>query len=163
MDKYTIPENFTLPLVLVDTIPVIFFTINMILLGQMFESPLFILGALLCFFGGAGKVIWKLIVVLKKKNVWFLFVQLRILMPIGFLMILLSLFIQRANLSIPALVTGFLSMPSFIFFLLGILGMVLMMFFAKKMDSSDVKSNWIEQFTNGLSQICIFIGLLFLL
>lgn len=163
MDKYTIPENFTLPLVLVDTIPVIFFTINMIILGQMFESPLFILGALLCFLGGAGKVIWKLIVVLKEKNVWFLFLQLRILMPVGFLLILLSLFMGRANLSIPPLVSGFLSMPSFLFFLLGILGMVLMIFFAKKLDSSDVKSNWIEQFTNGLSQIFIFFGLLFLL
>lgn len=163
MNKNTIPENFTLPLVLVDTIPVIFFTVNMILLGQMFESPLFILGSLLCFLGGAGKVLWKLIVVLKKKNIWFLFVQLRILMPVGFLMILLSLVMGRAHLSVPAFVSGFLSMPSFIFFLLGIFGMILMIIFAKKLDSSDVKSNWIEQFTNGLSQICIFIGLLFLL
>ena len=163
MTKDTIPENFTLPLVFTDAIPVIFFTLNMILLGKMFESPLFILGSLLCFLGGAGKVLWKLIVVLKQKNVWFLFVQLRILMPVGFLMIFASLILGRDQLSLYAIVSGFTSMPSLVFFILGILGMILMMIFAKKLDSSDVKSNWIEQLTNGLSQIFIFIGLLFLL
>lgn len=45
----------------------------------------------------------------------------------------------------------------------GILGMVLMMVFAFKLDNADVKANWIEQLTNGIAQAAIFVGLLLLI
>ncbi|MCR4674024.1 MAG: hypothetical protein K5675_03360 [Lachnospiraceae bacterium] len=162
MNKNTIPENFTLSLVLADAIPVIFFSLNMIILGSRFESPLFIFGSILCFLGGLGKVIWKLIVVLHQKNIWILFVQFRFLMPAGLVFILMSLILGKSRLSIAAFIANFTSMPSFFFFSLGLLGMLMMFVFAIKMDSSDAKSNWIEQLTNGLSQISIFIGILLL-
>lgn len=86
MTKDIVPEGFTMGLVLVDALPVIFFAGSMFLIGQRFSSALFMLGALFCLVGGAGKVLWKTIVVLKKKNIWPLFVQMRILMPLGFLL-----------------------------------------------------------------------------
>ena len=79
--KDTLPEDFTLLLALTDSLPVIFFGACMLLIGRRFSSLLFMAGALLCLIGGAGKVLWKIIVVLQKKNVWPLFIQMRILMP----------------------------------------------------------------------------------
>ena len=48
----------------------------------------------------------------------------------------------------------------FLFFLAGALGMILMLVFAFRMDSSDPKVNWMEQTVNSLAQICFFIGLM---
>lgn len=56
-----------------------------------------------------------------------------------------------------AVLTGF---PACLFFLVGALGIAMMVIFAFCMDSSDPKVNWMEQTVNGLAQICFFIGLL---
>ena len=48
----------------------------------------------------------------------------------------------------------------FLFFLAGALGIILMLVFAFRMDSSDSKVNWMEQTVNSLAQICFFIGLM---
>ena len=47
-----------------------------------------------------------------------------------------------------------------IFLALVFIGMAIMVVFAIKLDSSNPKSNWIEQICNGLSQACFFIGFL---
>jgi len=163
MSKDIVPEGFTLPLVMVDAIPVIFFAINMILIGMLFKSTLFIVGSVLCFYAGFAKVIWKLIVVLKKKNIWFLFIQMRIVMPIGFLLIILAVILKRSAINMAAIMAAVLSLPACIFILMGILGMVLMMVFAFRLDSSDLKSNWIEQLTNGISQTAFCIAILIIM
>ena len=76
MTKDTIPENFTLSLAFVDSLPVLFFGGSMIVIGLLFGSPLFLIGAALCFWAGAAKVLWKIIVVTKKKNIWWMFLQI---------------------------------------------------------------------------------------
>lgn len=162
MTRDIVPEGFTLSLALVDALPVLFFCASMIVIGGFFSSPLFLIGALLCFFAGAAKVLWKVIVVLRKKNIWFLFLQMRILMPIGFVLMMISLIVNRSEISFARMAAAFMRMPSLIFFIIGILGMVLMMAFSMKLDSSDVKANWIEQLTNGIAQAAFFAGLLLL-
>lgn len=162
-DRNTVPKDFTLSLVLVDAIPVVFFGASAVVISLLFQSKLFLLGALLCLFAGLCKVIWKLIVVLAQKNVWFLFMQMRTVMPVGFLLILLSLVVNRSRVSFAGIAAAFTSFPSVVFFCIGILGMVLMGVFAARLDSGDVKANWIEQLTNGVAQISIFVGLLLLL
>ncbi len=162
MTRDIVPEGFTLSLALIDALPVLFFCASMIVISRLFSSNLFLIGALLCMIAGAAKVLWKIIVVLKKKNIWFLFLQMRILMPIGFVFIVISLIMKRSEISLAGMGRAFMHMPSMLFFVIGILGMVLMMVFAVKLDSSDVKANWIEQLTNGIAQAAIFIGLLLL-
>lgn len=162
MDKHTVPEDFTLTLALVDAIPVLFFAISCILIGRTLHSPLFIVGAALCLFAGACKVLWKIIVVLKKKNIWFLFVQMRRLMPAGFLIMVISVIILPQKKTTLAPLLGLFSMPSLLFVLLWVLGMVLMGVFAKKLDNKSKKANWIEQITNGVAQICFTVALLLL-
>ncbi len=158
--KDTIPENFSLSMAIVDAIPVLFFGLSMIAISRLFGSTLFLISAIIIFLSGALKVFWKVIVALKKKNVWFLFIQMRIGMPIGFVLMIVSLIVDRAKVSLLGIGHALISFPSVIFFALGLIGMVLMGVFATKLDSSDPKSNWIEQITNGVAQIAIFIGIL---
>lgn len=84
MNKNVVPNDFTLGLALFDGLPVITFAGSMILISYLFSSKLFLIGSFVCLFAGLSKVIWKIIVVLKNKNIWFFFIQMRITMPIGF-------------------------------------------------------------------------------
>ena len=160
--KDTVPEDFTLSLALVDALPVLFFGGSMILTALLFKSRLFLTGALLCFWAGAAKVLWKIVVVKKKKNIWWLFLQMRIVMPIGFALMLLSVILNGKAINFSAVLAAVTSLPSVIFFALGLVGMVLMGVFASKLDSSDLRSNWIEQLTNAAAQAAILIGILLL-
>ena len=162
MTKDTVPEDFTLPLAAVDALPVLFFGGSMLLIGLFFRSVLFLIGALLCFWAGAAKVLWKIIVVTKKKNVWWLFLQMRIVMPVGFALMLLAVVLRRKTIHLPAVFAAVMSLPSVAFFALGVAGMVLMGVFAARLDSSDLRSNWIEQLTNTAAQAAIFVGILLL-
>ena len=162
MTKDTIPEDFTLSLALVDALPVLFFGGSMILIGLLFGSVLFMIGAVLCFWAGAAKVLWKIIVVKKKRNVWWMFLQMRIVMPIGFAVMLLAVILNRNAIDLHAVLAAVLSLPSVIFFAIGLIGMVLMGVFGIKLDSSDVRSNWIEQLTNAIAQASVFTGILIL-
>lgn len=162
MTKDTIPKNFTLSLGLVDALPVLFFGGSMILIGLLFGSPLFLIGAALCFWAGAAKVLWKIIVVTKKKNIWWMFLQMRIVMPLGFVLMLLAVILNRNAINLSAVFVAIVSLPSVIFFVIGLIGMALMGVFAAKLDSSDVRSNWIEQLTNATAQAAIFVGTLLL-
>lgn len=160
MTKDTIPEGFSVSMAIVDLIPVVFFGFSAIRIGSLFESTLFVAGSLICLVSGVVKVLWKLVVAVSKRNIWPMFVQMRILMPVGFLTLLMALIVDRGNLNASAIMAGIISFPACIFFGTGILGMILMVVFAFKMDSSDPKVNWLEQTINGIAQICFFAGLL---
>ena len=162
MTKDTIPENFTLSLALVDALPVLFFGGSMILIGLLFGSILFMVGAVLCFWAGAAKVLWKIIVVTKKKNIWWMFLQMRIVMPLGFVLMLFAVILNRSAIDLSSVFAAAISFPAVIFFVIGVIGMVLMGVFAAKLDSADVRSNWIEQLTNAIAQASVFTGILFL-
>ena len=160
MTKDTIPEGFSVPMALVDLIPVVFFGLSTMKAGSLFHSGLFMAGAVVCLLSGVVKVGWKLIAAVSKRNIWPMFVQMRILMPAGFLMLLAALIVDRAGLNGEAMLAGLTGFPACIFFLAGALGMILMTVFAFRMDSSDPKVNWMEQTVNSLAQISFFVGLL---
>lgn len=159
MTKDTIPEGFRVSLALVDLVPVVLFGLSALRVGSLFHSTLFLAGALLCLGSGVVKVLWKLIAAVSQRNIWPMFLQMRILMPIGFLTLLAALLIDRANLNGAAILAGLLRVPACVFFGLGILGMCLMVGFAVRLDSSDPKVNWLEQITNSVAQFCFFVGL----
>ena len=160
MTKDIVPENFTVLLALIDAIPVLFFGASMIAVSLIFDSVLFLIGAVICTLSGTIKVLWKIIVAVKKKNVWWMFIQMRIFMPLGFVILIVSLFVDRTRINISGVWQAVKSFPSVIFFVAGLLGMLLMGIFTFALDSTNVKANWIEQLINGIAQICIFIGLL---
>lgn len=157
--KETIPEGFSLKLAFVDLIPVLFFGAAMIVFGLLFKSPLFLAGAFLSFLSGLVKVIWKMIVATKNKNVWPLFVQMRIVMPLGFLLMLIAFVLYAVKGDFSSL-SNFTNPICITFLVLCALGMVMMSVFAFVLDSSDQKSNWIEQICNSFAQGFLFIACL---
>lgn len=161
--KNTNYEGFTLSLALVDALPVLLFGGSCILIGLIFKSPLFMVGACLSFLAGLCKVLWKVILAVAKKDIPLLNKQMRVVMPLGFLLILVSLIVDRARISFPAMGAAIVGFPQVIFFALWVVGMVGMGVLAKKLDSTVAKNNWIEQCVNATAQLCLFLGLLFLL
>jgi len=156
-------EGFTLSLALVDALPVLFFGASCIMIGLIFKSPLFIIGACLSFIGGASKVSWKIILALKSKDIKILNKQFRYLMLGGFALIILSVILNIKRISLAAVGAALVGLPQAVFFALWFVGMVTMGVLAKKLDSSVAKNNWIEQCVNGVAQLCFLVGLIFLL
>ena len=124
--KRTIPAGFSVSLALVDLIPVVCFGLSAVRVGSLFSSTLFMVGAGICLTSGVVRVLWKLIAAVSQKNIWSMFVQMRILMPVGFLVMLAALIVDRGNLSGAAIFAGLTDFPACVFFGLGVLGMVLM-------------------------------------
>ena len=157
-----VPDNFTVKLALFDGVPVIFFALATICLGIFLKSPAFVIGAFISAFAGIFKVIWKLIVAIKGKNIWWMFTQFRLLMPIGFILMILGVFLGRSYMTPKEIISWFTGFPVNIFFGLGLVSLILMLVLAFTLDNSSPKANWIEQAVNGLGQFFIFLGALML-
>ena len=158
--KDMVPEGFTLSLAIVDAIPVLLFAVAIIILGIKADfSPLIMLGGLLCFLGGAIKVLWKVIVATKQKNVYWMYKQMGPVMGIGFLLLIIGCIVSRAALK--AAFAG-IGVASIVLFVLWFVCMGLMGVFSAKLDSSYPRSNWIELCTNGVGELwlCLALALL---
>lgn len=155
-----VPEGFTLSMALVDCLPVLFFSISSAILATHFYSRLFRSGVLLVILAGALKAGWKFVIALRHRDLRFLNKQMHYLMPAGFLLVILALFVDRSRWSIAAVIRHMTNMPALFLFLTGAAGMGLMVWFAKKQDRRDAKANWKEQITNSVAQFCIMLGIL---
>ena len=67
MTKDTVPQDYTLGLAIFDAVPVILFGLASWLLWNMTGNALILIGGVICFAAGMLKVLWKFIVVLRKK------------------------------------------------------------------------------------------------
>lgn len=155
-------QNFTLSLALFDALPVLFFSISMILIAMHFQNACFLTGAVFCSVAGCGKVLWKILLSARNKNFMLLNRQLRILMPTGFLLIILGLILGRTSIHPELLIKSILGFPSVIFFSITVAGMICMTIFAFTLDGTSAKANWMEQITNAVAQGCFLLGVIFL-
>ena len=160
MTKDTIPQDFTLGLAMFDTVPVVFFGIACWLLWRMTANPLLLLGGICCFLSGMLKVLWKVLVVIKKINVWPLFVQMRMGMPAGFLLILIGFVFSCFRKDMGAFWQAVRQPLPLLFMILMAAGMTAMIVCSSKLDSSDVKANWIEQSCNSIAQGAFLLAML---
>ena len=122
------------------------------LLWQMTGSAVLLIGGVICFAAGMLKVLWKFIVVLQKKNVWPLFVQMRIGMPAGFTLMLIGFLITCFTKDMSFFWSGLFRPAPILFVIITILGMTAMIRCSAKLDSADSKANWIEQTCNTVAQ-----------
>ena len=155
MNKDTLPEDYTLGLAAFDAVPVVLFGLASRLLARMTGSLLVMLGGIICFVSGMLKVLWKFLVVLRRKNVWPLFVQMRIGMPAGFMVMLAGLIagLFKKNREERAVIGKAVCRPAPIAFLLiSVAGIGAMIFCGKKLDSAQARANWIEQGCNTAAQ-----------
>ena len=158
--KDSVPKGFTLSMALMDCLPVLFFTISAIFIALHFPSLLFLTGIFFVILAGLLKVSWKLIIALAHRDIRFFNIQLRYLMPLGFLIALLALFIDHTKWSVSAIITHITQFTSYLFFLIGMAGLIYLGYLGKHQDSHDAKANWKEQGINALSQFCIMLGIL---
>ena len=159
-----VPEGFTVGLATVDALPVMIFGMSAVLLGVKLKNAVFVIGAIVMLLSGIVKVLWKYIVALRKKNIRWMSVQLRIAMPLGLLLMLgagVYEIVNRRKNGIGFSLSA-ISGVSKICFILGGIGMCMMTIFAFCLDSSKARSNWIEQITNLVAQALFLAGLLLL-
>ena len=155
----SVPEGFTVSLALVDFLPVLFFGGTGVVLGMILNNVLVEVCAAAAFLSGLIKVLWKIIVAVHCRNIWAMFVQMRIVMPAAFTLLVAGVICSVAADS-SGLSAAFTGMPQLAFFIAGAACLGLMMYFAFRLDSSDPKSNWLEQGINSVGQACIFAGVL---
>ena len=156
-------RNFTLSLALFDALPVIFFCIGMLMIAAQFSNVYFLIGVILCTCSGCGKVLWKILISCTAKDIRILNRQLRVLMPMGFLLIITGLISGKSQIDLTTLFIQVISFPACIFFGVTVIGMICMSIFAVKLDGSKAKSNWIEQITNAVAQGCFLLGVISIL
>lgn len=154
-------EGFTLGLALVDAIPVLFFGASMIMVATRFNSPLFIIGAVLSTLAGCFKVLWKLILGIWKKNIQWLNKPFVPMQATGFLLMLISFIIGFGKINWGNLLSAVTGLPSIVFFVLWIAMMGFMGWYRKnKFKKDDSRSNWTAQFINCIGQGALFLGIL---
>lgn len=146
-------SHFSLPLALVDSVPVVLFLISCCILGSAFHAPLFLAGAVLCAFAGLCKVVWKILLAATGKdypvlNRFFLPVML-----IGFLLLVLGIVQAIHDNKIPSAYllhltrTGVLiSLGIAVLFLLALI--VLRVVFRKKAWNTSKRLNWAGEILN---------------
>ena len=76
-------DEYTLGLALFDVLPVLIFLGSGLILYTMYDSKLFLAGVICSFIGGLCKVLWKLVIVLKKRNNAALTFLFHLLLPAG--------------------------------------------------------------------------------
>ena len=76
--------------------------------------------------------------------------QLRVLMPVGFLLIFSGLWQGRGTIHLAALWQKICTFPTALFFGITVIGMICMSVFAVKLDGTKLRSNWIEQIANAI-------------
>lgn len=155
-------SEFTLALALVDFIPVIAFGIGIILVYTKFPSPLFLIGAIASLVAGLCKVLWKLILGTKGKDIRWLN---RIFLPLqcgGWLVMLLAILLNLRRIDFGAVFSAMVGLPQVIFFALWLIGIGCMVWYKKKRFARyDARSNWIAEIINSVGQ-CAFLAAMLL-
>ena len=155
-------EGFTVALALVDAIPVLSFGISMVIIAGRFDSPLFMVGAILAILAGCCKVTWKMILGLRKKDLKWMNKPFVPMMAVGFLLMLISFVIGFQSINWGGVLTAMTSMPSILFFGAWAGLMFLMNWYRKnRFKNDDAHSNWTAQIINAIGQTCLLLGILF--
>lgn len=155
-------EGFTLGLALVDAIPVLSFGISMVIIAGRFDSPLFMVGAVLAVLGGCCKVAWKLVLGIRKKDLRWLNKPFVPMMASGFLLLTVSVLLNITKINWAGVGAAMLGFPSILFFAAWIGLMGFMGWFRKhKFQNDDAKTNWTAQIINAVGQTCLLLGILF--
>lgn len=165
-------EGFTVGLALVDAIPVIFFSLSLILIATALSGAgitfwLVLVGAVAIALAGLCKVLWKLLLGLKVGNVKFLNKIFVPFMAGGFMVAVIGAIVGTFTKAIAwgKVLAAIVSLPAIIFFVLGFAGMGVMGYVksTNKRDefNKDAKKNWVAQFVNGFAQCMMFLGIFF--
>ena len=163
-------RQYTLGLALFDIVPVLVFLAAGILMWTMWSDRLLLAGVICSFIAGLSKVLWKLQIVVKKRNSAALTGIFHILMPLGFALMMLAVILSTvryvagggvfAESTLAGLWRGLTMKPAMWCFIGGFAGMCLMGYLGSHMDES-AEANWIEELVNAAAQLAILAGVVF--
>lgn len=154
-------EGFTLGLALMDAIPCIAFGIDMSLLSRPLQSPLFLIGAVVSLLAGLAMVFYKIMLAVFKKDYPVCKKIMPIGMTIGWVSMIAAAIINRSKISLPGIWKAVTTMPALAFFIAGILSFIAFFtYFKTKFNADSAKDNWVEEILNGITQVCIMIGVM---
>jgi hypothetical protein len=159
-EKY---EGFTLAMAAADAVPVLLFAASCVMITVLSGSAVFAAGAALCVCAGLGKVLWKVFLALRGRDIRLLAGQFRFLMPAGFILIILAAVLGRRELFSSELLSGLLALPQAAFFSAAAVLMAAMAVLGARLDAKSARANWAEQTVNIAAQACVLAGLIFLL
>lgn len=145
-------------LALVDLMPVLLFLMSGTIMYSMYRSPLLLAGVLACFTGGLCKAIWKMIIVISKKDRTGLTRAFHILMPAGFVLMILSV-PAGGKAAFSGLWRSLTMMPASILFAAGFALMCLMGYLGSRPDSG-AGSDWTEELINTFAQLAVLAGVI---
>lgn len=154
-DEY---KEYTMGLALFDIMPVLLFLASGLIMYSMYGSMLLLAGVLSCFTGGLCKAVWKMIIVISKKDLTGLTRAFHILMPAGLALMILSV-PAGGRAAFSGLRRSITMMPAAILFIAAFALMCLMGYLGSHMDNS-ASSNWIEELANTLAQLAFLIGVI---
>lgn len=157
MKKY---KDFTLSLACFDALPVVLFSASVIIFAINFNNPLFTTGAVICIISGSLQVLWKILVAGKGRDIQILNKQMFYTMTAGILLAAIGIKNGTDNFEAGTFWAKVTSLPCSVFFSVAFVGMALMSIFARTLDSTKAKSNWIEQITNTIAQGALLIGII---
>lgn len=163
-DKKQVTLEPTVGMAVLDIVPVIFFAATTLFASWFFylESPLTSIinaaGAFLAFLAGLGKVIWKFIRAIQKKDIVFFRKQFRFTMTAGFTLITAACVIFMIKVDAGYFLDRVLfNYPISIFLGIGLCFFIAMCIYGLKADFNTARANWIEEILNSLAQIFIFL------
>jgi len=153
--------EFTLGLALFDFIPVLLFLASSLILSAIMHNTVFLIGMMIMVLAGFLKVIWKLVIATKKKDlekINKLFVPMQIT---GFAIVIISMLVTYKDTIIALRMATRNIFPQIIFIILWIVFIGIMIWYKKtKFDKYSLKSNWIAEILNTVMQLCLLIALL---
>ena len=134
------------------------FCLSSIVLGRRITSPLFVVGSVVAFAGGAGKVAWKALLALARRDVPILARQMRYVMPLGF-----ALMVAGAVMRLDALAGVLASLvrpPAVLALAAWAACMVAMSYMAVHNRQDVARDNWVEEVVNTVGQAALLLALL---
>ena len=154
--KQELSRDFTPALVLADALPVLFFGISMLVAARRLQSGLFAVCVAVITLAGCGKVLWKLLLAVWKKNVPWLnryFVPCQIA---GSCLALAAMVLSLGRIDW----AGLVRFPRVVFWLLWLAGIGIMGWYRKHKFDNSLVANWTAQLINTATQGALLIAIL---
>lgn len=160
-------KRFSMPLAIVDAVPVLLFLTNCILIGSAMRSALFLVGAVLCFAAGFFKVIWKVCIAASGNDHSWLNRAFLPVMMTGFVLLILGIVLAIHGHTVPSSFLlhltragAFVSFSIALIFLIALI--VVRSIFGKRKFNSSETLNWIGEGLNIGFQAAVLSGILFM-
>jgi hypothetical protein len=157
---YEESSKIKLPLIIFDFLPVLLFVANVILLYNLFSfSILFLIGAVLIGLAGMSMIIYKIILRCTGRDLTILRMPMVFLMPIGFLLMIVSLFIMDSE-CLTFFIQTLLSLPYLYCATAYLCCLGLMLFYSLRYGRRNIRTNrviWREELTNFVAHLSIFV------